>query len=100
MEVLYDYRSCEYVDFNQWVKIKNLGSGEESMCMVSQEFTPAVYKNILVSQKSNPEKLGLSGIIWLHTPLGGAIIGRRINDEFGFYVNGQLIRCKVLKILS
>lgn len=36
----------------------------------------------------------------LFTPLGSALMGRKINDEFEIIMSrGQLIRCKILDIL-
>ena len=94
------HNNDNHVDFNQWVEFEDLDTKQKSFCQVSPELTDSMYELITYQTEISYPRICLSGIIWVHTPLGGAIIGRHINDEFSFCVNGKLKRCKVLKIIN
>ena len=90
--------NCEYVVYNKWVEVEDLKTLERWFCLVSPDLTEELlekYRNPIDELKSIKE-----GIVWVHTPLGGSIIGRMVGDEFGFYENGVLNRCRVKRIIS
>ena len=94
--------SKEYVEINTWVKVLNLSSGEFMFCRVVPCLTQQMCKDNFHESAGSWEIFPLKneGDVWVHTPLGGAILGRMVGDEFGFYENGSLQKYRILKILS
>ena len=88
-----------YVDFDKLVKIKDLSTGKSWYCCIKRTLT----NKIIDVKKENiyeVTEFPHVGEVWVHTPLGGAILGRMVGDEFGFYENGSLQKYRILKILS
>lgn len=102
MEKFISYQPKEYVGYNHWVEIEEVESNKQWFVFVVPYFSKEIYDNKLMLN-NNEEKIYAfrnEGKVWAHTPLGGAILGRMKGDVFGFYENGKLIRCKVIKLLS
>ena len=81
------------------VKIKDLSTGKSWYCCIKRTLT----NKIIDVKKENiyeVTEFPHVGEVWVHTPLGGAILGRMVGDEFGFYENGLLQKYRILKILS
>jgi len=102
MEKIISYKKIEYVSTGYWVEVEDLSTGDRWFCCVEPFLNEEILSQKLCLGDDDNKIYALTnkGKVWLHTPLGGAIIGRREGDTFGFYENGSLVRCKVIRILS
>ena len=90
-----DYGTGEFVEYNRIVAIKDLETQETSHCIVVEKLT---IDNLVTMLTSSP--VCERGTIWVHTPLGGALLGKKKNEIVSYYVCGKLKQCKILKIYS
>lgn len=102
MGKIISYKQIQYVMYNCWVEVEDLSTGERWFCLIVPYLNEEIFSQRLCVSGLEDKIYAFSnkGKVWLHTPLGGALIGRMVGDEFGFYENGSLIRCKVVRILS
>ena len=88
--------------YNHWVEIEDIESSKRWFVFIVPYLCEEVFQSKLRINNNEDKIYAFSneGKVWAHTPLGGAILGRMVGDEFGFYESGKLIRCKVIKLLS
>ena len=95
-----NYNNCEFVEFNHLVMVLDLQTNEKFHCMIVPTLTREMFESAVDEYGNNGEisKFPNSGKVWVHTPFGGAMYGRKENEEFGFYEQGVLRKFKVIKI--
>ena len=90
-----DYGTGERVEYNRIVELEDITTGNKWHCTVVEHLTIENHLN-MISTTPVCEK----GTIWVHTPLGGAILGKKKNEIISYYVYGKQKQCKILKIYS
>ena len=97
-----NYNNCEFVEFNHLVTILDLETNEKIHCMLVPTLTKEMFESALseCGNKNEISRFANSGRIWVHTPLGGALLGKRENEKFEFSELGCIKEYRVIKIFS
>ena len=102
METIIHYDCSIFVEVYKWGEVEEVKTGRRWFCSVVPSLTKELLgqENLDLSQENwMISKFSNEGKVWVHTPLGGALIGRMVGDEFGFYEKGKLLKCRVRRIL-
>ena len=93
------YYNTTYVEYFKLVEIEDLSNGNTWYCCL----TPTLNKRIVDIEKADVysiESFSNEGEVWVHTPLGGALFGRKVGDIIFFYEKGYLKQYKIRRVLS
>jgi len=88
--------NCDIVEFEKIIMVEDLLVNKKWFCIIEKSFSKDMYEQIIQNPTSAPQK----GKIWVHTPLGGALIGKKVGEKVCFYENGNKKYIKVCKIFS
>lgn len=90
-----DYGTGDVVEFNKIVEIEDLLSGSSRYCTVVENLTIETLFEMI-----NSKPVCEDGKIWVHTPLGGALLGKKNGEVVEYSVCGAVKKCKINKIFS
>lgn len=90
-----NYGTGEFVEFNKIVEIEDVETGKIRYCIVVEQLTIETLFEMI-----NARPVCEDGKIWVHTPLGGALLGKRKGEVVEYNVYGNPKKCKINKIFS
>lgn len=84
------------IELNKWVQLEDLETGTKEFYIIS---TKRTWQKIADVFNRNC-KLSCSGFIKQDSPIAIAILGKKINDNVSFKINGKSKNYRIGKILS